>query len=182
MAKSAIGDALRDARTRAGLRQRQIGELGHITNRTVCDVEVGRRPLAPDVTRRIVSQIDDGRLIMAAAEDITAGAESPWLDGPAADLSRVTAWVKTLEEMREAMEAGERALSHVCRTPSAASDEDLASIKQALGEFLEALTAGKTVVAVACREYGISYRQLWIEHRRDLYRRGYWAGNGRSER
>lgn len=156
-----------------GLRQADVGAVGLIDHATVSDVERGRRRLAPDVARRLSEQLDDGRLAMAVAEEATGGADSPWLDGPAVDLSRAATWAKGLEELEEALTVGQQALRYVLRAPTAVDDAGREQILAALMEIVEAITAARHVVAIACREYGISYRGLWEAHRAELARKGY---------
>ena len=170
-----VGQALQDLIQRQGISQKAVGRAVGYDHSTISGIIRGQRRITDHVAPQVAGALDDPRLHMALSEQASGGAASPWLDGPAADLSRVATWAKGLEELEEAIEAGRRTMRVVTRSPAHASPEDRKLIGKALHELVEAVTAGRIAIAIACREYGLSHRELWQEHRAELKRKGYVA-------
>lgn len=170
-----VGQALRDARTRTGLTQADVGAVGCLDHATISDVERGRRQLPRDVAPRVTRALDDGRVYMAVAEEATGGASSPWLDGSAVELHRAVVWAKAMEELEEALDAMRKVMPMVLKPPSATRPEEREQIRAAMVEGIEAKTAVRHKLTILCRDYGFSYQDLFSEHRRELAAKGYLA-------
>ena len=167
-----IGEALRDARERLGLTQEETGRVGFISNKMISAIECGRRTAGPDVLERLATTLDDPRLYMEAAAEVTGGVYcTPWLDGEGVDLHRTSVWAKTCEELREAIKAVMDA--DVVNAPSRADEDHRQAVHNSMIQVLDARVAIDHYVAVMCEEYGYSIREVYEAHRLKLESRGY---------
>jgi hypothetical protein len=103
-------------------------------------------------------------LYLAAQDEVTGGACTPWLDG--ADLHASTVHLKTFEEITEAEEAMKAV--PITKRKDQLREKDLAAIRTAIVECIEAITALTHYVAVLCKEYTFSWLTMWREHRQKL--------------
>ena len=168
----AIGEVIREARLQLGITQEQAGGIAFVSSKTISSYECGRRHIAPEVLGVLVQQLDNPRLCMEAAAQITGGAYcSPWLDGEGVDLHRTSVWAKTLEELQEA--ACAVAATKVANRPQRAVESELAQVRESLMQVLDARVAIDHYVAVICQEYGESIGATYKAHREKLESRGY---------
>lgn len=164
-----LGAAIREARLRRNWTQQGLARDANASDSWLSDVELGKRRASPDMVKPIARALDDPRVYLAAADDVTDGVmTTPWLDGDRVDLHRASVRLKAEEELREALEALRQA--DVTNLPAAADAE---AIAEALLQALDARVAIDHYVAVICREYGLSPRELCKEHRAKLKARGY---------
>lgn len=154
---------------KAGNTRGEVGRIVHADASTVGKVIRGSRKATKSVMQTAVQHYDDGQLYIAAAAEVTGGASVPWLNG--ADLHPSSAYIKTLEEIREAEECLLKL--PVTKHPEHLSEPERKQIKGALLEQLEAITALTHNVAVQCRKYGFSYLGLWKEHHSELASKNY---------
>lgn len=126
MLKTATGPALRAARERQGMRQADLGEVLHLSDRMISMVEQDQRRLAKDVKARAIEFLNDGQLTMAVARDATGGVLTPpWLDGPAADLHPASVAGRTDEELVEMQEERIKVRRILLRAAAGEPSDDL---------------------------------------------------------
>ncbi|RJQ07554.1 MAG: XRE family transcriptional regulator [Bacillota bacterium] len=172
-----IATALREARKARGLTQGQLGRrVGYGAN-MVGMVENGERRLAPDVARSLVEFLDDPRFTAAVQLEASGGIGSPWLDGPRVDTHRSSVARKLIEELQEAIDAvwACEPLTN-CRNAADLGEAGNAQIDHAARQVVQVKTACRTFLAVLCRDYGRSLREIHAEHRADLAAKGYIQG------
>lgn len=99
--------------------------------------------------RAAVEHYDDSQLFLAAAAEVTGGASAPWLDN--VDLHRASVLFKTLEEMREVLDAS--GLAPISKTNEQINDTERQQIKRLLMETVEAITALTHLAAVLCKVF-----------------------------
>ena len=171
-----VSTALRQARLRAGLDQRDLGRRVGYSPQMVSAVEKGVRELAPDVRLSIAELLDDPDLYLALAEEATGGVMVPAvLDGPRVDLHRVATGVKLAEEATEVLAVW---ASWKSVTSRPGSPEERHNAKVYAHQVYELLTACGVTLAVLCREYGLSPAELAREHLAELRAKGYAAKEG----
>ncbi len=168
----AIGEAIREARSRKHLTQEDIGGIGFVSGKMVSAIERGTRTAGADVLERLATTLDYPRLYMEAAEVVTGGVYcSPWLDGEGVDLHRASVWAKTREELEEAIKAV--AAADIINAPSKADEAHKKQIFESMLQVLDARVAIDHYVAVICEEYNHSLKAIYAKHRRKLESRGY---------
>lgn len=168
----AIGEVIKQARLQLGITQEQAGGIAFVSSKTISSYECGRRSIAAEVLGVLVRQLDNPRLTMEAAAEITGGAYcTPWLDGDGVDLHRTSVWAKALEELQEAVSAV--GATRVANRPQRATETELAQVRESLMQVLDARVAIDHYVAIICQEYGISISATYRAHREKLENRGY---------
>ena len=165
------GQALKEARVFRGWTQSDLSDELFVARSTVAMTETGRRELPDEVIPKAVANLDCGFLAMEVSSHYTAGSFVAKLNGHAVDLHRASVKEKSIEEMREALDA----VKSVCiaNRPERIGESDRAKLEHSLLQVIDAIVALTHYVAVVCREYGFSWREMWRRHRKKLRDRGY---------
>lgn len=172
-----FGDALREAHEKSGLTQNQIGSMGYVSGKMISAIECGRRTAALDTMQRIATELDNPRLYMEAAVEVTGGVGcSPWLDGDDVDLHRTSVWAKTIEELEEA----EESLKSIKIINKKIDSAIKAQVFESLMQVLDARVAIDHYVSICCSEYGLSVKEIYLEHYRKLESKGYVKNKKKS--
>lgn len=163
--------AAKRARKEAGMTQMQITFDGYIgTQESVSHQEIGRYRVQPQLADYYVEQHNDPWVALeAAAEYFSWGPQK--LDGEATDLHRTTVLLKTREELEEALEAIDTTMKKITSNPQHITDTDKKVIEKSISEAIDVITAATHYVAVLCKEYGISWTKMWMQHRLKLIQR-----------
>ncbi|OYD07895.1 helix-turn-helix domain-containing protein [Paludifilum halophilum] len=161
-----LGVVQKQSRNEAGVTQQELGQELNLSRSMISEIEAGRRKMPRDVVRKATKLLDDGFYAMAAAQEVLGEGWIPKLDG--VDLHRSAVREKALEELQEAMEQIS-ATSSVNRPDRGRHDD----IKDTLIESIDVIVCLSHLVAVYCQEYGLSWTDMWREHRRKLEERGY---------
>lgn len=169
MAIGQFGPALEQALKRSGDTRQKAGLIVNADASLVGKIARGSRKASKPVMRAAVEHYDDGQLFLAAAAEVTGGASAPWLDN--VDLHRASVLIKTLEEMREVLDAS--GLAPISKTNEQINDTERQQIKRLLMETVEAITALTHLAAVLCKEYSFSWLGTWKEHRAELKAKKY---------
>lgn len=169
MAIGQFGPALEQALKRSGDTREKAGLIVNADASLVGKIARGSRKASKPVMRAAVEHYDDGQLFLAAAAEVTGGASAPWLDN--VDLHRANVLFKTVEEMKEVLEASGRA--PISKTNEQITESERYQIKQLLMETVEAITALTHLAAVLCKEYSFSWLGTWKEHRAELKAKKY---------
>ncbi|MED0738918.1 helix-turn-helix transcriptional regulator, partial [Aneurinibacillus thermoaerophilus] len=101
----ALGERLKEARDAAEMTQLEFGFEVNMSRSAIGMIEIDKRKLPREVTKKAVEVLDDGFFAMAAAEEAVGYSWVPKLDGEAVDLHRASVTMKTQEELHEALEA-----------------------------------------------------------------------------
>jgi transcriptional regulator with XRE-family HTH domain len=161
-----IGSAQKEARAHAHMTQEELAYHLNMSRPAVANVERGYRKMPRDVMGKAVETLDCGFYAMAAAQEVLGRAWIPKLDG--VDLHRSAVREKVLEELQEAIQ--EISSTSSVNQPEPGKHDDL---REVLIESIEAITCLAHFVAVYCKEYGLSWSELWTEHHRKLESNGY---------
>lgn len=169
MAIGHFPEALKDVIHRKGDTLAKAGRATHVDGSQIGKIVKGSRKASRPVMKAAVEHYDDGQLYLAAAAEVTGGASAPWLDN--VDLHRANVLFKTVEEMKEVLEASGRA--PISKTNEQITESERNQIKQLLMETVEAITALTHLAAVLCKEYSFSWLGTWKEHRAELKAKKY---------
>lgn len=179
MPKSATGPALRAARERKGLRQSDVGQVLHLSDRMISAVENDQRRLAKDLRPRVIQALNDGPLAMAIARDATGGVLAPpWLDGPAADLHPANVVGRTDEEIEEMMKGRIDVRRIILRAAAGEplTDLDRQRLKHWLQEQYDAIHALEIELVIGAALADIPLAEVCRDHDRKVTTRRYVQG------
>ena len=170
---NAVAVAVRDVRTKRGIRQDDIARLAHVHRTYISHVENGRVPDNPEVLRTLAQELDCAWLHKALHETLaTLVFVHRKLDGENVDLHRSSVKAKTLEELEEAIEALKG--FDTVNKPGHITDQQREEIIEGLMmQLLGAENAIETLVAVLCEEYGISPSEVYERFNRRMQDKGY---------
>lgn len=160
MAIGQFGPSLDEVLKRRGETRSKAGAAAHVDPTLIGKIVNGSRRPSKEVMSSTVEHYDDAQLYIAAAGEVTGGAFVPWLNN--VDLHRASVHVKTLEEIREALDALMNA--PITKTKEQMDQDDLKQIRSAIKESVEAITALTHYVAILCKEYCFSWMGVWREH------------------
>ncbi len=158
-----IGAVIEEICQTKGLTQKELGNIGNISPKTVSAIKLGRRNAAKDVLNSWAEKLDCPRVYLEMVREAGGGVYGTiWLDGENVDLHRTSVFMKTGEELREALEALGSTEKHIINHPNQVREEEKTQIKEALMQCLDARVAIDTLVAVKCEAYGLSVRGLFF--------------------
>lgn len=169
---SELGLAIREARINRNFTQKTVGSIGFCSGKLISAIERGERQPSVDVVERLTKELDDPRLYMEAANEVTGGVFGvSWLDGDCVDLHRASVKEKVIEELSEAI----RAINNVkvYDNPKAIKPDRKEYAKKSIQESIDVYDAIAHFIAVMCNEYGLSIKEMFKEHRQKLMERGY---------
>lgn len=167
-----IGAAIKEAREIKGITQDELARQSFLSNKTISAIETGRRNVTLDNLETICKELEDPRVYLEALNQVCDGVFSiQWLNGEAADLHRASVKEKIIEELSEAIRAIN--LAKIYKSPKSCSDEDIAVIKKSISETIDVYSASAIYIAVICREYSISIKEMFQNQRNKLIERGY---------
>lgn len=173
-----IGTAVRQARAASGQTQKQLAQHLYISDSLLSAIELGQQKPTRQMRRHLAEALRYPAVYMAVAAEATGGVMSPvYLDGPAADLHRVTTLGRMVEELREVLERLEDARPLILRARSAEglNPDGQAQIDKLLLEMAEASTGLFVGFAVFCEVYQRSPVEVYRQHREELTAKGYVA-------
>lgn len=161
-----LGTVQKASRGEVGFTQQDFGEEINLSRSMIADIESGRRRMPRDRLKVANEVLDDGFYAMAAVEEVLGDTWIPVLDG--VDLHRAAVKEKAIEEIREAME--QIAATSMVNQPDPKRRDE---IQQLLMECIDVVVCLTHLVAVVCREFGISWVGMWREYHRKAETRGY---------
>ncbi|RED34706.1 XRE family transcriptional regulator [Paenibacillus sp. VMFN-D1] len=164
-----FGPALDEVLKRNGESRGAAGAAAHVDASLIGKIVKGTRKPSKEVMASTTKHYDDGQLYIAAAGEVTHGAFVPWLNN--VDLHKSSVHLKTIEEIREALDSLMKA--PITKTKDQLDEADLKQIKLTMMECVEAITALTHYVAVLCKEYCFSWMGAWKEHRAYLKSKKY---------
>lgn len=161
-----VGILQAEARKEAGITQQDFADEINLSRPMVAAIETERRRMPRDVMRKAVETLDCGFYAMEAAQEAVGQAWVTKLDN--VDLHRSAVREKAIEELQEVMK--EITATSSVNPPEPGQHEQ---VKTVLIESIDAIVCLSHFVAVYCKEYGVSWTQMWREHRQKLIQRGY---------
>ncbi|MDT9719177.1 helix-turn-helix domain-containing protein [Paenibacillus sp. ClWae2A] len=164
-----IGNILHEYRKEHGMTQEEFSERLLLDRSSIAKVESGKRQAPKGMAMQAAVAFDDPRLYLAAQEEVTGGAITPWLDN--VDLHRASVLFKTVEEMKEVLALTSEV--PISKTGDQLTEADRVIMKRLLMETVEAITALTHFAAVLCKEYSFSWFGIWKEHRAELKAKKY---------
>lgn len=172
MKKTRVGKVLKELR--GSQTQLSLGLETNVTRESISKYENGRSQIPRDISQHIMRKFDDPRFAITLRQEYTSTGPK-WLDGKNVDLHRCSVKEKTLEEVKEALDALEEVSFS---TPFNLLEHfERQRVELALQELVEAQTAIDMLVAIVCIESDISYTQVWQSHYSKLTRAGYIGGH-----
>lgn len=170
---TAVAVAVKEARTKRGIRQDDIARLAHVHRTYISHLENGRVPDNPEVLRTLAKELDCAWLYKALHEAVASLVfVHRKLDGENVDLHRSSVKAKTLEELEEAIEAV-RGFDAVNKPGNVTPEQREEIIEGLMMQLLGAENAIETLVSVICEEYGISVSEVYERFNKRMQDKGY---------
>lgn len=168
MTQNKVGRVLKEIRGDKSQQQFAF-ELG-VVRETVSKYENGRTSIPQDISQKLVEKYDDPKFAMTIRNAYT-GTGPIWLDGENVDLHRSSVKEKTIEELKEVLDA----ILKTClaKPPKMIKHFERQEVEKMLVEAADAITALDHFVAIVCTEAQISYKEVWQKHYRKLASAGY---------
>jgi transcriptional regulator with XRE-family HTH domain len=169
---SELGLALREARLHKNFTQKAIGSMGFCSGKLISAIERGERTINVDILTKVADELDDPRLYLEAANEITGGVFSvPWLNGDSIDLHRTSIKEKVIEELSEAI----RAINSVKTydNPKVCKPEQKELARKSVLESIDAYIGIAHYIIIICNEYELSVKELFTEQREKLIKNKY---------
>jgi transcriptional regulator with XRE-family HTH domain len=168
VSKSRLSQTMKEMR--GGETQQQVSLGLNISRESLSKYENGNTKLPKDISRTLMGRYDNPQFAFATRYEYT-GTGTVWLDGPNADLHRSSVKEKTMEEIGELTSAlNNISFSKPLKNLSA---WELPELEALLEEAVEAETAISTLIAVVCKEAGISYTEVYQKHYQQLRSKGW---------
>jgi DNA-binding XRE family transcriptional regulator/NTP pyrophosphatase (non-canonical NTP hydrolase) len=167
---SRVASTLKQSRKEVGMTQQQLSMETFLSREAICQQENGDYRVQPEMAKHFISNYNKPWIALEAANEYI-GWGVKRLDGRAADLHRSSVKDKLSEELEEALRAIKRVKTHM--KPSYIESFEFQNIKQSVQEMMDVVTASIHWIAIACEEYGLSWKEEWQEHHRKLKAREY---------
>ncbi len=167
-----VCEVVRDIRINNEQTQLQFGFDHEVTRETVSKIENGRQKVPVDISRKMMDKFDDPRLAWAVRYEYT-GTGTRLLNGPNVDLHPASVKEKTLEELREAIDAA--------NSVSFAKPLHLISpriLENTAVQIVQAIIALEHLAAVMCSHGNINYQGVWKIVDSKLEKDGYITTGG----
>lgn len=161
-----FGTVQKEARKQADYTQEQFALELNLSRPALANIESGRRRMPRDRMKVANEVMDDGFYAMATVQEVLGETWIPVLDG--VDLHRSAVREKAIEEIREAMDQI-TATSMVNQPDPKRRDE----VQNLMMECIDVIVCLTHLVAVICREFGISWVGMWREYHRKAEEQGY---------
>lgn len=167
-----IGLAIKGARLSRNYTQNAVGLMGYCSGKMISAIERGERQVSVDVLEKVTKQLDDPKLYMQAANEVTGGVFAVnWLDGDSVDLHRASVKEKLIEELSEAIRAINTV--RVYENPKHMKPEQRELAKKSIQECIDVYDCVAHYIAVLCDELGFSIKEMFDEHKNKLIERDY---------
>jgi transcriptional regulator with XRE-family HTH domain len=166
-----IGEEVAKARKRKGLTQEQLAMELPMSRELIAKCEKGNRKLQPDMRKHVAEGLDDPEYYFMTWNEATGYVSIPYLNGDYIDQHPSS--MKHLVK-KEANEALDR-LGKVCwvKPVSIRSSREREEMKQVVHELLDAVTSMINLVAVICREYNFSMKEIFLAWRVTVRAKGW---------
>ncbi|MDT8717628.1 helix-turn-helix transcriptional regulator [Clostridium sp. 19966] len=169
---SSIGLAIKESREIKHITQETVGAMAYCSGKLISAIERGDRNINLSLLKSIASSMDEPRIYMEAANEITDGVFGvPWLDGELVDLHRSSVKEKSIEEFEEAINAIK--LTRISDNPKACKQEQRDRVRKSILEVIDVYVAAAHYIAIMCREYDFDIKVLFNEQREKLIEHGY---------
>ena len=168
--RSGVGRSLQELRKEKGLSQQQMSFDLNVSRESVSAYETGRARVPKDISRKITEKFDNPFLSIQIRREYT-GTGPILLDGKAVDMHRSSVKLKTLEEIREAKNAILQ--MDLVNKPEFMTDYEKDQMKNDLEQVADAITGLENLLVVVCKEYNLSFKEIWDKHARKLLAKRY---------
>lgn len=161
-----IESKIADARDRQELSQEQLAFNLKYDRTTITKWESGERKIPYDVHKKIASVIDDEQFYFESWGEMTGYVSIPFFNGK--DIEQRSVNMKHLVQLKtnEAMERLEKPCWY--KPIDSQSREEKEEMKNVIRELLDASASMVNLVAMICKEYNFSMRDLFREWRGTL--------------
>ena len=173
MSNGRSASEVRSARKETGMTQLALSMDLHTSREAVSKQENGEYRVQPDLVKYFAESHNNPFVGMTAAAEYT-GWGSGRLDGEDIDLHRSSVKCKAQEELQEALIAINK--TNLVNHPRKVEPFQFNDVKESVIQAMDAIIALNHYIAVICKEYSISWAEMWLTHKKKLISRGYMKG------
>lgn len=154
-----FGELLSKGRKRQDMTQEDLSEKINYSRESVAKYETGSRKIPKEMYPRITQGVDDPELYFQSWQETTGYVSIPFFNGDNIDQHPASMAFLVKKETDEALEQ----LKITCWSKPARSknDEEREKMKQVIIELLDAAASMINLVAVICREYQFSMKNIF---------------------
>jgi transcriptional regulator with XRE-family HTH domain len=166
-----LGQTLVESRKQRNKTQSDMAKDLPFSQSAIAKFENGSRNITKENRSIVALSYDDPAVYFAAEEEATGGVTLPFLNGK--HIERSLAAMKELAQ-HEAQEALNRLNEmHMYKPAQYWTDEEKAEMKQSMNELLDAAASIQNLVAISCKEYQFSQREIYKNWRKTVKQRGW---------
>lgn len=155
----AIGELLASARKRQGITQEELSTDLPISRESLAKYETGSRRVPDDMRRPIAEALDDVEFYFNTWQEAAGDVSIPYFNGDYVDQHPASMVFLVKTEIAEALEQlSQVSWAKPIHTRSAAEREDM---KRVVAELLDASASIINLIAILCREYRFSMKDVF---------------------
>jgi transcriptional regulator with XRE-family HTH domain len=160
------GQAVAQARKDKGFTQDQLSLDLYCSREAVSKYETGERKIPKDLRPNISQTLDDPHLYMEIAMEATGKVGIPVLNGDFIDTHPAAMKDLVQRETNEALDNLDRA--SMIKPIHLRTDEERQEMRQVVMELLDSIASMMNLVAVICKEYKFSMKEIFGSWRATL--------------
>jgi transcriptional regulator with XRE-family HTH domain len=155
----AIGEEIAEARKRKGITQQDLSTMINYSRESVAKYETGSRNVPKDLYEGITNSIDDPEFYFSVWKETAGHVSIPFFDGDYIDKHPASMRYLVQQETTEALNQ----LNEICwaKPVQQQGKDERERIKYVLQEQLDAAGSMINLVAVMCKEYGFSMKDIF---------------------
>ncbi|WP_028975757.1 helix-turn-helix domain-containing protein [Sporolactobacillus terrae] len=154
-----FGAKLKNAMKAGAVKEADLAVDVHYSRQAISAWANERRRVPGDVLPKLSNRFDDPDLMMEIGVLATNGVSLPPLDGDYIRQDTLAMIDLAMKETQEAMD--KLAKAQLYKPPEYATDRDKQEVQSINEEVLEAACSMVNLVRVNCREYGLSFRNMF---------------------
>nr|WP_309099097.1 helix-turn-helix transcriptional regulator [Fredinandcohnia onubensis] len=161
-----IGTKIANARKRQGYTQEEFVSDLPVSRESLAKYETGDRKFPFDLRKMVAERLDDEEFYFTAWNESAGEVSIPYFDGDHVDHHPASLKHLVQSETNEALEQLERACWF--KPIHSSSETEKQEMKRVIHELLDAAASMINLVAVICREYDFSMKDIFKEWRMTL--------------
>lgn len=165
-----LEDVIREVRLSQKQNQHHFAERFNLSRESIIKYESGERKLPIELAHVMIGKFNATKLAITLKYQ-ASGVGAVWLNGDLTDLHRSAVKEKTIEEVKEALEAIEK--NSMVIPLDKVHAYQFTDIQKMLKEIAQAINALEMYLAVICEEVNINYKEVWDGMYSGLIAKGY---------
>lgn len=154
-----IGEEIAEARKRQGITQQDLSSMISYSRESVAKYETGSRNIPKELYPNITQGIDDPQFYFSIWKENTGHVSIPFFDGDYIDHHPTSMRYLVQKETNEALEQLDEI--NWAKPVAARGTDEVEAMKKLLHEQLDAAASMINLVAIICKEYNFSMKDVY---------------------